>query len=89
MPATKPEIDVNEIPKPPSVDTLAGKGQLPDWLRGDPIAEHLHALHLPVTRAAWLECAYGSSNETVLEHDKETREWIRRNFPADPHEPVK
>jgi hypothetical protein len=42
-----------------------------------------------VTRAAWLECAYGSSNEMVLEQDKETREWVRRHFPQDPNEPVK
>jgi hypothetical protein len=62
---------------------------LPDWLRGDPIAEHLRSLGRPVTKAAWLECAYGSSNEIVLEQDKETREWIRSHFPADPHEPVK
>jgi hypothetical protein len=61
---------------------------LPHWLRGDPIAEHLRSLGLPVTRAAWLECAYGSSNEIVLEQDKETREWVRRHFPTDPHEPV-
>ncbi len=61
---------------------------LPHWLRGDPIAEHLHSLGRPVTRAAWLECAYGSSNEIVLEQDKETREGVRRHFPTDPHEPV-
>lgn len=61
---------------------------LPPWLRGDPIAEHLRSLGRPVTRAAWLECAYGSSNEIVLEQDKETREWVRRNFPQDPDEPV-
>ena len=61
---------------------------LPHWLRGDPIAEHLRSLSRPVTRAAWLECAYGSSNEIVLEQDKETREWVRRHFPTDPHEPV-
>jgi hypothetical protein len=41
-----------------------------------------------VTRAAWLECAYGSSNEIVLEQDKETREWVRRHFPTDPNQPV-
>ena len=89
MPANSPEIDVNETPKPPPGDAPAVTGQLPDWLRGDPIAEHLRSLNQPVTRAAWLECAYGSSNEIVLEHDKETREWVRRHFPADPHEPVK
>ena len=89
MRATSPEIDVNETPDPPSGDAPATSAQLPDWLRGDPIAEHLRSLNLPVTRAAWLECADGSSNEIVLEHDKETREWVRRHFPADPHEPVK
>lgn len=62
---------------------------LPDWLVGDPIAEHLRSLGQPVTKAAWLEGAYGSSNEIVLEQDKETRDWVRRNFPKDPHEPVK
>jgi hypothetical protein len=41
-----------------------------------------------VTKAAWLECAYGSSNEVVLEQDKETRAWIRSNFPLDPNEAV-
>jgi len=41
-----------------------------------------------VTKAAWLEGAYGSTNEVVLEQDKETREWVRRYFPKDPHEPV-
>ena len=61
---------------------------LPDWLRGDPIAEQLHADGRPVTRAAWLEAAHGTSNEVVLDYDKETREWIRRNFPRDPHEPI-
>ena len=67
--------------QPPAAD-------LPHWLRGDPIAEHLRSLGRPVTRAAWLECAYGSSNEIVLEQDKETREWVRRHFPTDPNEPV-
>lgn len=62
---------------------------LPSWLQGDPIAEHLSSLGLPVTKAAWLEAAYGSSNEVVLEQDKETREWVRRHFPRDPHEPVR
>lgn len=61
---------------------------LPDWLLGDPIAEELRARGKPVTRAAWLEAAYGTSNEVALDYDKETREWIRRNFPKDPHEPV-
>ena len=32
---------------------------LPDWLKGDPIAEHLRSLGQPVTKAAWLEQAYG------------------------------
>ncbi len=63
-------------------------GELPHWLRGDPIAEHLRSLRRPVTKAAWLECAYGSSNEVVLEQDKETRTWIRSNFPSDPNEAV-
>jgi hypothetical protein len=63
--------------------------ELPEWLRGDPIAEHLHAQGLVVTRAAWLEAAYGTSNETTLVFDKEMREWVRRHFPADPHEPVR
>ena len=63
-------------------------GELPAWLKGDPIAEHLRSLGRPVTKAAWLEFAYGSSNEIVLDYDKETREWIRRHFPSDPHEPV-
>jgi len=61
---------------------------LPDWLRGDPIAEDLRAAGRPVTKAAWLEGAYGSSNEIVLEQDKETREWVNRHFPRDPHQPV-
>jgi hypothetical protein len=39
-------------------------------------------------RAAWLEAAYGTSNETVLTFDKDTREWVNRHFPRDPHEPV-
>jgi hypothetical protein len=62
---------------------------LPTWLQGDPIAEHLRSLGRPVTKAAWLEAAYGSSNEVVLEQDKETREWVRRYFPRDAHEPVR
>jgi hypothetical protein len=36
----------------------------------------------------WLSAAYGTSNETALAYDKETREWVRRHFPSDPHEPV-
>ena len=35
-----------------------------------------------------LAAAYGTSNEVVLEHDKETREWVNSHFPRDPHEPV-
>ena len=62
---------------------------LPDWLRGDPIAEDLAASGRPVTKAAWLEGAYGHAGEVVLEQDKETREWVRRHFPKDPHEPVR
>ena len=62
---------------------------LPDWLRGDPIAEALHADGRTITKAAWLEAAYGSRNETVLTYDKDMREWVRRHFPADPHEPVR
>jgi hypothetical protein len=61
---------------------------LPEWLRGDPIAEALHADGRTITKAAWLSAAYGTSNEIVLEHDKETREWVNRHFPRDPHEPV-
>jgi hypothetical protein len=62
---------------------------LPDWLRGDPVTEDLHARGQTVTKAAWLEAAYGSSNEMVLVYDKDMREWVRRHFPADPHEPVR
>lgn len=62
---------------------------LPDWLRGDPVAEDLRARGLIVTKAAWLEAAYGSSNEMLLVYDKDMREWVRRHFPADPHEPVR
>jgi hypothetical protein len=61
---------------------------LPPWLTGDPIAEHLRAIGLPVTRAAWLEAAYGTRNETALDYDRDTREWVRRHFPKDPHQPV-
>ena len=28
------------------------------------------------------------SNETALDYDRATREWVRRHFPKDPHEPV-
>ncbi len=35
---------------------------LPDWLLGDPVAEHLRAQGRAVTKAAWLEEAYGSSS---------------------------
>jgi hypothetical protein len=62
---------------------------LPDWLRGDPIAEALLADGQPITKAAWLEAAYGTSNETALTYDKDTREWVNRHFPRDPHEPVR
>lgn len=62
---------------------------LPDWLRGDPVAEDLRARGLIVTKAAWLEAAYGSSNEMLLVYDKDMREWVRRHFPTDPHEPVR
>jgi hypothetical protein len=89
VPAASSGANVSDDAKPPADDTPATAGDLPLWLRGDPIAEHLHSLNKPVTKAAWLECAYGSSNEIVLEQDKETREWVRRHFPADPHEPVK
>ena len=66
----------------------AAPAELPQWLRGDPIAAHLLASGQPITKAAWLEAAYGSSNEIVLEQDKEAREWVRRHFPTNPHEPV-
>ena len=62
--------------------------ELPDWLRGDPIAEALHAGGQPITKAAWLTAAYGTSNETVLTFDKEAREWVNGHFPRDPNEPV-
>jgi hypothetical protein len=65
-----------------------GMSVLPDWLRSDPIAEELFAKGHPVTKASWLIAAYGTSNEVVLDHDKDTREWIHRHFPKDPHEPV-
>ena len=37
---------------------------------------------------AWLTASYGTINELVLAYDKETREWVNRHFPRDPHEPV-
>jgi hypothetical protein len=36
----------------------------------------------------WLAGAYGTSNETALDYDRDTREWVRRHFPKDPHAPV-
>jgi hypothetical protein len=73
----------------PGVDVAGiAATELPAWLTGDPIAEHLRSLGRPVTKRAWLECAYGSSNEIVLEQDKETRAWIKCNFPVDPDEAV-
>jgi hypothetical protein len=76
-------------PKKPAAG-IAGPAprELPTWLTGDPIAEHLRSLGRSVTKGAWLECAYGSSNEIVLEQDKETRAWIKSNFPVDPDEAV-
>jgi hypothetical protein len=74
----------------PDLETaFPAPAELPHWLQGEPIARHLRSLGRPVTKAAWLECAYGSSNEVVLEQDKETREWVRRHFPLDPNEAVK
>lgn len=67
----------------------SSQSDLPDWLRGDPIAEHLRSIGQPVTRAAWLEAAYGTRNEVALDYDRGTRKWVRRHFPADPHEPVR
>jgi hypothetical protein len=81
-----PERDLSDVENSNTDGARPAAADLPHWLRGDPIAEHLRSLGRPVTRAAWLECAYGSSNETVLEHDKETRAWIRSHFPLDPHE---
>jgi hypothetical protein len=83
-----PERDLSDVESPDTDQARPPAADLPQWLRGDPIAEHLRSLGRPVTRAAWLECAYGSSNEIVLEQDKETREWVRRHFPTDPNEPV-
>ena len=67
---------------------MSRSNDLPEWLRGDPIAEALHADGQTVTKAAWLAAAYGTTNEIVLEYDKETREWVNSHFPRDPHEPV-
>ena len=38
----------------------------------------------------WLVWAMsgGAGDEIVLEYEKETREWVNRHFPRDPHEPV-
>lgn len=68
---------------------MSRSNDLPEWLRGDPIAEALHADGHAVTKATWLTAAYGTSNEIALVYDKEMREWVRRHFPADPHEPVR
>ena len=73
---------------PSSQEPAEPSASLPEWLRDDPIAEHLCETGQAITKAAWLEVAYGSSNEIVLEFDKEMREWVRRHFPSDPHEPV-
>jgi hypothetical protein len=74
----------------PRVDPhmMSHSDELPDWLRGDPIAEELHARGLPVTKAAWLEAAYGTRSEAPLTYDKDIREWVNRHFPRDPDEPV-
>jgi hypothetical protein len=77
------------IRNPAMANPDASPPDLPEWLRGDPVAEHLRAQGRVVTKAAWLDAAYGSSSENVLVFDKEMREWVRRNFPADPHEPVR
>ncbi|MGB7738753.1 MAG: hypothetical protein WBM03_06540 [Steroidobacteraceae bacterium] len=83
--ALRVDLDANR----PDLETAGlAPAELPHWLRGDPIALHLRSLGRPVTKATWLECAYGSSNETVLEHDKETRAWISSHFPLDPDEAV-
>ena len=84
--ALRVDLDAN---RPELATAGLAPAELPHWLRGDPIALHLQSLGRSVTKAAWLECAYGSSNEIVLEQDKETREWVRRHFPADPHDAVK
>jgi hypothetical protein len=67
---------------------MSRPNDLPDWLRGDPIAEALHADGQAVTKAAWLMAAYGTRNETALAYDKDTREWVNRHFPRDPDESV-
>lgn len=83
------ELRVETSANRPDLETaLPAPAELPPWLRGDPIALHLRSLGRPVTKAAWLECAYGSSNEVVLEQDQETRAWIRIHFPSDPDEAV-
>jgi len=70
-----------------ALDTVAQNPQPPAlWSQ---VAEHLRAEGRVVTKAAWLEVAYGSSSESTLVFDKEMREWVRRHFPEDPHEPVK
>jgi len=89
-------LAIDQLPHALRVDAIGpdlatavrAPAELPHWLRGDPIALHLRNLGHPVTKAAWLECAYGSSNEVVLEQDQETRTWIRSHFPLDPDEPV-
>jgi len=86
-PRSNQEPDVSDDEQAPDA-APAAPAELPQWLRGDAIAQHLLANGQPVTKSAWLKEAYGSSNEIVLEQDKETREWVRRHFPADPHEPV-
>jgi len=83
-----PETGVSDPGKPGDGTPTTTVPELPQWLRGDPIAEHLLSLGRRVTKAVWLESAYGSSNEIVLEQDKETRIWVRSHFPDDPHEPV-
>jgi hypothetical protein len=77
---------MSESNNPDAQSAAPAPAELPSWLKGDPIAEHLRSLGRPVTKAAWLECAYGSRNEIALEHDKETRAWIRSHFPVDPDE---
>ena len=80
-------VDLDAI-RPDLEAAVRAPAELPLWLQGDPIALHLRSLGRPVTKAAWLECAYGSSSEVVLDQDKETRVWIRSHFPLDPDEPV-
>ena len=43
----------------------SSRSGLPEWLRGDPVAEHLRTHGHAITKAAWLEAADGSSSETV------------------------